>query len=146
MRILSGEHVPSLRRTHSLIKPWTFRFHLSDGTVYTHLDGTEYEDIAAAWDWNLIPGTTTDYGATPLNCATVSKLGLESFVGGVSDGVRGIGAMRYTNPTTRALNWQKAWFFVDGDAQHVMINNISSTSTGFEVWDAALKSKNAHYD
>ena len=31
-----------------------FGFHLSDGTVYTYLDGNEYEDIAAAWDWNLI--------------------------------------------------------------------------------------------
>ena len=27
-------------------------FHLSDGTLYTYLQGDEYEDIAAAWDWN----------------------------------------------------------------------------------------------
>lgn len=27
-------------------------FHLSDGTVYTYLQGDEYEDIEAAWDWN----------------------------------------------------------------------------------------------
>ena len=27
-------------------------FHLSDGTLYTYLHGNEYEDIAAAWDWN----------------------------------------------------------------------------------------------
>ncbi|KZV87023.1 galactose mutarotase-like protein [Exidia glandulosa HHB12029] len=109
-------------------------FHLSDGTVYTHLDGTEYEDIAAAWDWNLIPGTTTDYGGTPLSCDTISKSGLESFVGGVSDGGRGIGVMRYTNPTTKALSWQKAWFFVDGDAQHVMVNSISSSTPGLDVY------------
>lgn len=33
-----------------LLKP--FGFHLSDGTLYTYLDGDEYEDIAASWDWN----------------------------------------------------------------------------------------------
>lgn len=109
-------------------------FHLSDGTTYNHLDGTEYEDIAAAWDWNLIPGTTTDYGRTPLNCGTIQQSAPDSFVGGVSDGSRGLAAMKYTNPITGALKWQKAWFFVDGDAQHVMLNSIESTSPGFEVY------------
>jgi hypothetical protein len=31
-------------------------FHLADGTLYTYLLGDEYEDIAAASGWNLIPG------------------------------------------------------------------------------------------
>ena len=31
-------------------------FHLADGAVYQHINGDEYEDIVAAWDWNLIPG------------------------------------------------------------------------------------------
>ena len=29
-----------------------FGFHLSDGTLYTYVEGDEYEDIAAMWDWN----------------------------------------------------------------------------------------------
>ncbi|KAF9514122.1 polysaccharide lyase family 8 protein [Hydnum rufescens UP504] len=105
-----------------------FGFHLSDGTLYTYLDGSEYEDIAAAWDWNLIPGTTVDYGNTPLTCQTAGQSGVESFVGGVSDGKVGVAAMRYTNPITKTFGFQKAWFFFQGDVQHVLVSSIMSTS------------------
>ncbi|OBZ79153.1 Chondroitinase-AC [Grifola frondosa] len=50
-----------------------FGFHLSDGTVYNHLQGDEYEDIVAAWDWNLIPGITVDYNATTLDCSDTGR-------------------------------------------------------------------------
>jgi hypothetical protein len=103
-----------------------FGFHLADGTLYTYLRGNEYEDIAAAWDWNLIPGTTVDYGATPLNCSQAQWNGLESFVGGVSNGKTGAAVMKYLNPLTKAFSWQKAWFFLDDDTQYVMITNITS--------------------
>ncbi|THH34186.1 hypothetical protein EUX98_g64 [Antrodiella citrinella] len=109
-------------------------FHLSDGTVYTYLQGNEYEDIAASWDWNLIPGTTTDYNATPLACSTVEHFGLHSFVGGASDGKIGAAAMQFTNPVTFALSWQKAWFFLDDDTQYVMIPSINHTSTNASVY------------
>jgi hypothetical protein len=49
-------------------------------------------------------------------------------VGGASTGKVGIAAMRYTNPYTKSLKWQKAWFFLDDDIQRVMISNISSTT------------------
>ena len=104
-------------------------FHLADGTLYTYLQGDEYEDIAAAWDWNLIPGTTVDYGATPLACATAEQTGLEPFVGGASNNKTGVAAMRYLNPITTAFGWQKAWFFLDDDIQYVMIANITSNTT-----------------
>ncbi|KAG6915305.1 hypothetical protein DXG01_012228 [Tephrocybe rancida] len=103
-------------------------FHLADGVTYTHIRGDEYEDIAAAWDWNLIPGISTDYGATPLNCNNTKLLGLESFVGGASDGHIGVAAMRYTNPVTNELKWQKAWFYLEGDMQHVMVSGLSGAS------------------
>ncbi|KAH7104835.1 galactose mutarotase-like protein [Auriculariales sp. MPI-PUGE-AT-0066] len=109
-------------------------FHLSDGTVYTHIDGTEYENIAAAWDWNLIPGITTDYARTPLACGSVSKSNPNTFVGGVSDESHGIAVMRYTNPITGALAWSKAWFFLDDDVQHVMVNDVSITGDHVEVY------------
>lgn len=102
-------------------------FHLSDGTLYTYLQGNEYEDISAAWDWNLIPGTTTDYAATPFICANFT--GIESFVGGVSDGQVGVAAMRYTNPYTRTLSWQKTWFFFEDDVQYVMASKLRSTTS-----------------
>ena len=97
--------------------------------MYTYLNGDEYEDIAAAWDWNLIPGITVDYGATPLNCGSTGQNGIESFVGGVSDGNIGIAAMRYTNPLTKSLSWQKTWFFLPNDVQHVMIPKVTSSTT-----------------
>ncbi|RDB29606.1 Chondroitinase-AC [Hypsizygus marmoreus] len=103
-------------------------FHLADGAVHTYLRGDEYEDISVAWDWNLIPGTTVDYGATPLSCDRTQFTGVENFVGGASDGKVGVSVMRYRNPSTGSLQWQKVWFFLDDDVQHVMIANISSTT------------------
>ena len=123
-------------------------FHLADGTLYTYLRGNEYEDIAAAWDWNLIPGTTVDYGATPLNCANASWKGLESFVGGVSNGETGAAAMRYLNPLTQAFSWQKAWFFLDDDTQYVMIANLTSGSPApvYSVLDQRRHSGTVYVD
>ena len=110
----------------SMLQP--FGFHLSDGVLHTYLRGNEYEDISAAWDWNLIPGITVDYGATPLNCDGTAASGVEAFVGGVSTGQVGVAAMRYTNPNTTALHWQKAWFFLQDDVQRVMVSGVASSS------------------
>lgn len=74
----------------------------------------------------FIPGTTVDYEATPLTCDNASYVGVEGFVGGASDGNIGAAVMRYTNPATGSLSWQKVWFFLDDDVQHVMVSNLSS--------------------
>ncbi|KZV63214.1 polysaccharide lyase family 8 protein [Peniophora sp. CONT] len=108
-------------------------FHLADFTLYTYVNGDEYEDIAGGWDWNLIPGTTVDYGHTPLDCADASFTGLQSFVGGVSTGEIGAAAMKYTNPFTLDLSWNKAIFFLPDDKQVVMVNNITSSSNASVV-------------
>lgn len=112
-------------------------FHLSDGTLYTYLQGNEYEDISAAWDWNLIPGISVDYAATALNCSGARHTGTQSFVGGVSDGRIGVAAMRFETPTSKTLTWRKTWFFLDDDVQHVMIARITSTTSApvFSVLD-----------
>ncbi|KAF8203623.1 polysaccharide lyase family 8 protein, partial [Pholiota molesta] len=114
-----------------------FGFHLSDGTLYTYVTGNEYEDIFAAWDWNMIPGTTVDYAAMPLTCSTVGKTGTQSFVGGASNGSIGVAAMRYETPTTKTLNWRKTWFFLDNDVQFVMIARLASTTAApvFSILD-----------
>ena len=112
--------------------------------MYTYLQGNEYEDIAAAWDWNrkasgsyssslltvpaVIPGTTVDYNETTLSCGDASFIGVNAFVGGASNGLNGVAAMKFTNPLTKSLSWQKAWFFLQSDVQHVMIPTISSNS------------------
>ena len=115
-------------------------FHISDGTVYTHLVGDEYEDIAAAWDWNLIPGITVDYGATPLQCGDNGKRGKSAFVGGVSDNRAGIAVMQYQNPATGSLSWKKAWFFFENDVQHVTVSDINSR-TRFPVFSVLDQKK-----
>jgi hypothetical protein len=85
----------------------------------------------------VIPGTTVDYNATALTCNGTQVTGLNAFVGGASDGQTGIAAMNYTNPSTGALSWQKAWFFLDDDVQHVMVPTITSSSNAsvFSVLD-----------
>jgi hypothetical protein len=61
-----------------------------------------------------------------LNCQRTGWKGIEQFVGGVSDTKIGVAAMRYSNPFTHSLSWQKAWFFLKNDVQFVMVNNLSS--------------------
>ncbi|KAJ7629648.1 polysaccharide lyase family 8 protein [Mycena polygramma] len=123
-------------------------FHLSDGAIYTYTTGNEYQDIFSAWDWNLIPGITVDYGATPLSCATARKTGIQPYVGGVSDGVVGIAAMRYDNPTTRAMTWRKTYFFLEDDVMFVMIALITSTTTApvYTVLDQRLHAEDVFVD
>ena len=77
----------------------------------------------------VIPGITNDYAATPLTCDHEQFTGKEAFVGGVSTGSIGAAAMRYTNPYTGTLQFQKAWFFLDGDVQHVMVSSINSSTS-----------------
>ncbi|KAJ7692116.1 polysaccharide lyase family 8 protein [Mycena rosella] len=117
-------------------------FHLADGAIFTYTTGNEYQDVFAAWDWNLIPGTTVDYGATPLNCDTATVTGIQPYVGGVSDGVVGIAAMRFDNPTTRAMTWRKTFFFLEDDIVFVMIALITSSTTApvFTVLDQRVHS------
>ncbi|VDB99673.1 unnamed protein product [Peniophora sp. CBMAI 1063] len=114
-----------------------FGFHLADGALYTRMTGDEYEDIPAAWDWNLIPGTTVDYGATTLDCSDVKHSGTQALVGGASDGNIGVVAMRYETPSTKQLNWRKTWFFLPNDVQHVMVARITSNTDApvFSVLD-----------
>ncbi|KAG9104671.1 hypothetical protein FRC06_000057 [Ceratobasidium sp. 370] len=103
-------------------------FHLSDGTLYQYTTGQEYHDMFATFDFNLIPGITTDYNHTRLDCSSTSVQGVETYAGGVSAGDVGVAAMRYVNPLTRTLKFRKAWFFFGDNVQHVLVHGISSTS------------------
>jgi hypothetical protein len=135
-KLTERESLPS-HQNHHTYPLQLLGFHLADGVVYTYLQGDEYEDIAAVWDWNLIPGITIDYNATALDCQHTKHIGKEAFVGGVSDGQVGVAVMRYTNPMTGSLSWQKTWFFLEDDIQYVMIANISSKTDApvFSVLD-----------
>jgi hypothetical protein len=106
-----------------------FGFHLSDGSIFSYIDGNEYADIFAAWDWNLVPGTTVDYGATPFGCNTTQFYGNTSFVGSVTYGEKGgMAVMQYLNPMTGSLRWEKTFYFFPG-FYAVQIGTIYSQTT-----------------
>ncbi|KAG2205881.1 hypothetical protein INT46_006914 [Mucor plumbeus] len=88
-----------------------YGFHLSDGAIYNYLTGDEYVDTFGAYDWNLIPGITNDYGGTPLVCTQVKKKGKKAFVGGATDQNTGIAVMDYLNPSNGNLAFKKTVFF-----------------------------------
>lgn len=110
----------------------------------------QYEDIAASWDWNLIPGTTVDYGADLLDCNHTSWNGTEAFVGGVSEGTIGAAVMRYTNPMSHSLRWQKAWFFLENDVQIVVLSDLASNTSNatniVSVLDQRLRNGSYYVD
>lgn len=96
----------------------------------------------------MIPGSTVDYKATPLSCDRASFTGISPFVGGVSTGTTGIAAMRYVNPYTKTLQYQKTWFFLGDDIQHVMVSGLTSTSGApiYTVLDQKRHSGNVAVD
>jgi hypothetical protein len=96
-----------------------YGFHLSDGSIFSYIQGDEYLDVFAEWDWNLVPGTTVDYGNTPFGCNTTQWYGNTSFVGSVTGQTSNtantsVAVMQYLNPMTGALRWEKTYFFFPG--------------------------------
>ena len=88
-------------------------YHLGDGTLYLMRDGGEYDAIQPVWDWRRLPGITAPQnpGALPVLSWSGYTNG-SAFVGGVSDGRRGLAAMDFKRNT---LALRKAWFFFDDE-------------------------------
>ncbi|CCO29184.1 hypothetical protein BN14_03188 [Rhizoctonia solani AG-1 IB] len=106
-----------------------YGFHLSDGVIYQYSTGAEYHDMWATFDWNLAPGSTTDYNVTALECSKTEVFGIEPYAGGVSTGDIGVAAMKYLNPQMQKFSFHKAWFFFSDNVQHVLINGVVSNTT-----------------
>ncbi|KAF8705405.1 Polysaccharide lyase family 8, N terminal alpha-helical domain, partial [Rhizoctonia solani] len=106
-----------------------YGFHLSDGVMYQYSTGAEYQDMWATLDWNLAPGSTTDYNVTILDCSKTATFGIDPYAGGVSAGDTGIAAMKYLNPQTQQFSFQKAWLFFSDNVQHVLVNGVVSNTT-----------------
>ncbi|CAE6465737.1 unnamed protein product [Rhizoctonia solani] len=122
-----------------------YTFHVSDGAVYTYTTGAEYEDMFAALDYNIIPGITTDYNGTVLDCSSAEVAGMDPYAGGVEAEDVGMAAMRYINPTSKAFGFYKAWFFFPENVQHVLVSNVqqsnpNSMSPVYSVLDQRLRS------
>ncbi|RSH87480.1 hypothetical protein EHS25_003390 [Saitozyma podzolica] len=100
-----------------------FGYHLGQGTLFSYVNGYEYRDIEAAWDWNLIPGTTSVLGSPKLNSSYAGVTGKKSFVGVVSDGWVGTSVEDYVDPHDGNIAYRKAWFFLD-DSVVVSTTNL----------------------
>lgn len=118
--------------------------YFSDGVCLIMRSGREYEDITPCWDWTRLPGTTLP--ETPVYTEEESRkaglafarntyprwthsrkwrqIGETEFVGGVSDGTRGIAVFTMKLDGVSA---KKAYFF-DTDAVYQLGCDISSVS------------------
>lgn len=102
--------------------------YLSDGAFIVMVDGGEYEDVFATWDWTRIPGTTmaafplrpriVDRGADKgkyyprlLHSDQRRRVGESAFTGGTTDGHVGVAV--YTQALD-GVTAKKAYFFGPG--------------------------------
>lgn len=98
-------------------------YHMGDGVTYFYQSGEEYQDIFPFWDWKKLPGTTTFQDDRVLPVLTAAGYRLKSdFVGGVSNGLNGLAAMKYERDSLSAY---KSWFFF-GDAVVCLGSGIKS--------------------
>lgn len=91
-------------------------YFLSDGGMAIVVDGGEYSQIVAAWDWSKIPGTTIpSYPKAKIPSQSYSY-GRTSFAGGVSDAKYAATGYIYNdlfaNINTSA---RKGWFYFDNE-------------------------------
>ncbi len=86
--------------------------HRADGTNYLVLNGDEYLNIWAAYDWQKISGTTIMQKPALPGPEEIQKEGLTNFVGAVTDGLYGAVAFDFKSPHDM-LEVKKSWFFFD---------------------------------
>lgn len=104
-------------------------YYMGDGAAFLYQSGQEFTNIFPFWDWKKIPGTTIHQDDEPLPVLTCSGYRIESdFVGGVSDGEKGIAVMKYVR---NGLTANKSWFLIDNKI--VCLGSGVSSSEGFPV-------------
>lgn len=101
------------RNTEAVNSANPYGYHLGQGTLFSYVEGNEYKDIMGAWDWNLVPGTTTLLNHPKLSASASANLGKNDFVGVVSDGKVGTAVEDYVDPFDGSISYRKAWFYQD---------------------------------
>lgn len=87
--------------------------YFSYGANFISVDGSEYTNIMPVWDWSMIPGTTFPYATTfPARPDWGTNYAVNSFVGGVSDGVHGASVL---NLNKLGIQAKKSWFFFNDE-------------------------------
>lgn len=86
-------------------------FYMADGATYIYNDGDEYLDIFPLWDWRKIPGVTAFQSDAPMPVVqNYQPRNRSAFVGGITDGKRGITSMEVNRAGIKA---RKSWIFTD---------------------------------
>lgn len=86
---------------------------LPDGATNIQRSGAEYYNIMPIWEWDKIPGVTCrDYSSDQKITIEWGERGIESFTGGVSDGLYGASVYQLNYNEVLA---KKAWFFFDDE-------------------------------
>ncbi len=84
-------------------------YYLGDGATYYYIgDDSGYMNVLPLWDWRKVPGTTAYSDTLPIKFNGHSKRNKSPKVGGLSQGLYGVSAMRYEKDGIEA---SKAWFF-----------------------------------
>lgn len=87
--------------------------YFSYGANFISIDGSEYTNIMPVWDWSMIPGTTFPYTTTfPTRPDWGTNYAVNSFVGGVSDGIHGASVL---NLNKLGIQAKKSWFFFNDE-------------------------------
>lgn len=87
-------------------------YYMADGATYVYGMNKKYLNIFPFWDWRKIPGVTAYESEAPMPVLKkYEPRNRASFVGGVTDGYRGITAMELNRDGLKA---RKAWIFIDG--------------------------------
>ncbi|MBE6286987.1 MAG: DUF1573 domain-containing protein [Mediterranea massiliensis] len=102
--------------------------YLSEGATNIRVNGDEYVDIFAVWEWDKIPGTTTPAGEVE-NHNDWGVAGVAEFVGGVSDGMFGV--MTY-GMNDYGMKANKSWFMFDNEVM-CLGAGIEAAGTNSEI-------------
>lgn len=86
-------------------------YYMGDGALYVYRHGDEYLNVFPFWDWRKIPGITSYASTDPIPTSYGKQSRNQSaFVGGVTDGSRGMTAMVLDRDRVKA---HKSWIFTD---------------------------------
>jgi chondroitin AC lyase len=114
VKMCSTRTAPTETGNGEALRSW----YLGEGINPVWISGEDYRDLYPVWDWRRLPGLTAEQRTGELPVldwhrapdGSVMRGGRE-FVGGVSDGRRGMAVMRLAKDAI--TDGRKAWFFFD---------------------------------
>lgn len=111
-------------------------YFLTDGATDIAINGDEYVDIFAVWDWARIPGITAPAVTSIPKPAQWGQTGTSTFTGGASDGKYGVSTY-WLNDNNYSINTtaKKSWFFFD---EEVVCLGTGITSTAAQTINTTL--------